>query len=296
MDKVTFDIVPAFESEEWYQQLIDDCQTIITETEFSARWMLVEGYHALGARILEDEPKMVIGGSDLRQTLSRVSKDMGKGERTLYRAVQFVRKCPDLELLPYGKDVSWRKICHEYLPELKAINEPKPLPSGTFQVIYADPPWPVGSIVMDKWESPIDDKYPTMSIQEIKALPVGDLAGEGCSLFLWTTHKFLPDALDVIKEWGFKYHCLITWDKGNGWTQFGFHKKSEFLLFAYKEHITIDEYGQAIPTVISEPKTVHSKKPDSIRDLILGKTQEPRLEMFARGTYDGWTAWGDEVG
>ena len=58
--------------------------------------VLVEGYHALGMRILEDEPKAKRGGSDLRDTLSRVSKDIGKHERLLYRAVQFARKCPDL--------------------------------------------------------------------------------------------------------------------------------------------------------------------------------------------------------
>ncbi|OQB03716.1 MAG: hypothetical protein BWY19_01238 [bacterium ADurb.Bin212] len=178
----------------------------------------------------------------------------------------------------------------------KQKNMPKPeLPDGKYSVIYADPPWPVGSIVMDKWESPIEDKYPTMSIDEIKALPISDLAYDTCSLFMWTTHTFLPEALEIIKEWGFEYSCCITWDKGSGWTQFGFHKRTEFLLYAYKGGINVDQYGDAIPTLISEKKTIHSKKPDSIRDLIKNKTPEPRLEMFARGEYDGWVVWGNEV-
>ena len=175
-------------------------------------------------------------------------------------------------------------------------NKPKPrLPDGKYSVIYADPPWPVGSITMDKWQSPIEDKYPTMSIEDISNLPIGELAADECSLFLWTTHTFLPDALRLIDIWGFKYFCCITWDKGNGWTQNGFHKRTEFLLYAYKGGINVDQYGQAIPTIITEPSTKHSKKPDTIRELIKNKTPEPRLEMFARDIYDGWVCWGNEV-
>ena len=178
----------------------------------------------------------------------------------------------------------------------KNESKPKPeLPKGKYRVIYADPPWPVGSMTMDKWESPIEDKYPTMSIEDIGNLPINELAADECSLFLWTTHTFLPDALRLIEEWGFKYFCCITWDKGNGWTQNGFHKRTEFLLYAYKGGINIDQYGQAIPTIITEPSTKHSKKPDTIRELIKNKTPEPRLEMFARDIYDGWVCWGNEV-
>ena len=178
----------------------------------------------------------------------------------------------------------------------KNESKPKPeLPKGKYRVIYADPPWPVGSITMDKWKSPIEDKYPTMSIEDISNLPIGELAADECSLFLWTTHTFLPDALRLIEEWGFKYFCCITWDKGNGWTQNGFHKRTEFLLYAYKGGINVDQYGQAIPTIITEPSTKHSKKPDTIRELIKNKTPEPRLEMFARDIYDGWVCWGNEV-
>jgi N6-adenosine-specific RNA methylase IME4 len=185
--------------------------------------------------------------------------------------------------------------------EIKQIETP-PLPEGKFCVIYCDPPWPVGSIVMDKWESPIDDKYPIMSIEEIKKMAISKISADNCSLFLWTTHTFLPDCFEIIKEWGFKYFCSITWDKGNGWTQFGFHKKTEFLLFAYKGNINIKQEGKAIPTLIKELKTIHSKKPDEIRNTIKSKTPEGRLELFARqyeddaeNRFEGWTLWGNEI-
>jgi len=187
-----------------------------------------------------------------------------------------------------------RQVVQQYIVdkenEFRLANEPK-----KYHVIYADPPWPVGSIIVDKWESPIEDKYPTMSIENIKTLPIANLAAEQCSLFLWTTHTFLPDALDVMKIWGFKYFCLITWDKGNGWTQNGFHKKTELLLYGYKGKINIEQYGDAIPTLISETKEQHSKKPDKIRKLIEVKTIGNRLELFARETYEGWDSWGNEI-
>ena len=110
---------------DWYQSLIDDCQSIIVEAEFTSRWVIVEGYHSLGMRILQDEPKMVQGGSTLRETLSHVTKLLNTSERTLYRAVQFAKKYPDLDLLPEGKNVSWRKICNEYLPEHKEPVQPE---------------------------------------------------------------------------------------------------------------------------------------------------------------------------
>jgi len=185
----------------------------------------------------------------------------------------------------------------ELREEIKKINQTEPIslpmPKNKYSVIYIDPPWPVGSIVMEKWQSPIEDKYPTMSLEEISNLPIPDLALDDCALFMWTTHTFLPDALEIIKKWGFKYHCLITWDKGNGWTQFGFNKRTEFLIYAYRGKMIIDQYGESIPTLISEPKTIHSKKPDSIREKIKIKTPEPRLEMFGRGKApDGWEFWG----
>jgi len=184
---------------------------------------------------------------------------------------------------------------HNEIRKNGKIYESKELPDGKFNVIYADPPWPIGSIVMDKWESPIDDKYPIMSIEDIINLPIKELSADDCSLFIWTTHTFLHDCLDIIKEWGFKYFCTITWNKGNGWTQFGFHKMTEFLLFAYKGKININQYGKSIPTLIEEKKTYHSKKPDSIRDMIKDKTPDGRLELFARDKYDGWIVWGNEI-
>ena len=215
-------------------------------------------------------PRMIRSIKAVEREAPDLIQQMESGEMTANKAIQIVRK-------------------------RNAPPAPE-LPEGKYNVIYIDPPWPVGSIVMDKWESPIDDKYQTMTIDEIGELPIDDLSADKCSLFLWTTHTFLDDALRLIRLWNYKYFCCITWDKGNGWTQNGFHKRTEMLLYAYKGGINIDATGKAIPTIITENKTHHSKKPDSIRELIENKTPAPRLEMFARDKYPGWTSWGNEVG
>ena len=230
-------------------------------------------------------------------TGKEISKVLGMGRDTYYRIKKIKEKVPEfIDKIDEGKltvNQAYNKLKAEEKKEYaKKVNIP--FPDGKYSVIYMDPPWPIGSIVIDKWESSIEDKYPTMTLEEIQALPIESLSADDCALFMWTTHTFLPDALKIIEKWGFRYHCLITWDKGNGWTQFGFNRRTEFLIYAYKGKMLINQYGEAIPTLISEPKTIHSKKPDIIRDMIKNKTPEKRLEMFARGKYDGWDVWGNE--
>jgi hypothetical protein len=102
-------------SDDWYQSLVDDCRAIVTEAVFHSRWELIAGYHALGRRIV-DEKRLVWNERGNGRTLSRVSKSTGIGERELYRAIQFYKKYPDINLLPNGKNISWHKITNELLP------------------------------------------------------------------------------------------------------------------------------------------------------------------------------------
>ena len=92
-----------------YQLLLQECREIIVEHEFMSHWTLIEGYHALGKRIIEDKVDTV--------TVTQLSKDLNRNERTIQRAIQFARKYPDLNTLPEGKNTSWHKIVNKYLPE-----------------------------------------------------------------------------------------------------------------------------------------------------------------------------------
>ena len=98
----------------WYQSLIDDCEAIITETVFTSRWILIEGYHSLGKRILIESEKF--GDLTISDIATHVAKDVGKSKRTIQRAIQFARRYPDLDDLPGGKNISWHKICNNLLP------------------------------------------------------------------------------------------------------------------------------------------------------------------------------------
>ncbi len=98
----------------WFQKLIEDCQDIVIETEFTARWTIIEGYHALGVRLLQDFgnfERAQIYGDKIIQT---VSEYLGKSERTINYAIQFAKMYPDLDVLPEGKNTSWSKICKNY--------------------------------------------------------------------------------------------------------------------------------------------------------------------------------------
>jgi len=172
-----------------------------------------------------------------------------------------------------------------------------PLPNKKYQVIYADPPWKVqnASSVWYKCDNPIENKYPTMNIEEIKALPIKEISDKPSSLFLWTTHTFLKDALEVMESWGFKYHCCITWDKKSGFSVWGFHRRTEFCLFGYSGGINVNQKGRFIPTLIVEPKRKHSQKPILMRSWIENNSPKPRIELFARERFDGWDAWGNEL-
>lgn len=164
-----------------------------------------------------------------------------------------------------------------------------------YQVIYADPPWPVKKIVRKVRPNQTESlDYPTMSLDDIKLLDVGMLSDDNSVLFLWTTHAFLPKAFSVMEYWGFKYQRTITWDKSNGMSLFGFHHRTEFLLFGYKGKLEMYPHRKTFPTLVQAKSPRHSEKPHIFRELIepFGKR---RIELFARQKTEGWDIWGNEI-
>ena len=283
------------------REALDNIDSVIVAQTFNdfffSRKRILIGIWEKGAQIAKSVASFR-GVNDATNWLE-MSRNTGRIRRDLQAWYKTFIDFPDIkeyEKVAEKKALAWTQKALGIKAQLTQDEpaEALPFPDGKYQVIYADPPWPVGSITMDKWESPIDDKYPTMSIEEITALPVQTLAADICSLFLWTTHTFLHDSLHIMDAWGFKYFCIITWDKGGGWTQNGFHKKTELLLYGYKGKINVDPYGDAIPTLISKPKGAHSEKPDLIRDMITRKIDGNRLELFARNKSEGWDVWGND--
>ncbi len=171
-----------------------------------------------------------------------------------------------------------------------------PLPDGRYRCIVIDPPWPVKKIEREVRPNQSENlDYPTMSLERISALPIGDLAAlDGCHLYLWTTQKYLPDALDIIESWGFSYQCLMTWRKNVGITPFSWMYDTEHVVFARLGNLPLERLGLRLS--FDAPVTKHSEKPNVFFDeRVILVSPEPRIEMFARKERTGFTVWGNEV-
>jgi N6-adenosine-specific RNA methylase IME4 len=164
-----------------------------------------------------------------------------------------------------------------------------------FKTIIADPPWHIEFIKLKMRPNQIKMPYPTMMTKEIVALPVKEIADKACNLFLWATHTSLPDALEVAKAWGFKYHCMLTWDKTNGRPCMGFKRDTEFVVYAYKGKITVRQRGEYIHTLFSEPVAAHSRKPDIFYTIVENNAPKPHIELFGRARRAGWYCVGNEI-
>lgn len=166
-----------------------------------------------------------------------------------------------------------------------------------YQIIYADPPWmETGG---GKIKRGADRHYSLMRTKDIISLPVKNITDTNAHLYLWTTNKFLPDALQVVSAWGFKYKTMITWVKDRvGLGQY-FRGMTEHCLFAVRGNIPyriVENKRQQGRTVIIAQRTIHSKKPEELRNMILKVSGDlPRIELFAREKVAGWDVWGNEV-
>ena len=171
-----------------------------------------------------------------------------------------------------------------------------------YNVILADPPWSFRAWSSKGMGRSAEQHYPTMRLEDIKALPVSDLAAGDCVLFLWATFPMLKEALEVIDTWGFTYKTVaFTWVKENRkspglfwglgyWTR----ANAEICLLATRG--SPKRQSAAVHQVILSPVEQHSKKPDAVRERIVALMGDvPRVELFARQETPGWDVWGNEV-
>ena len=173
-----------------------------------------------------------------------------------------------------------------------------------YKTIYADPPWQfqnrTGKVAPEHKRLA---RYSTMKLQEIKLLPVSDLADEKSHLYLWVPNALLPEGLEVMRAWGFEYKTNIIWEKvrkdgmpdGRG-VGFYFRNVTEILLFGIKgeKNRTLDP-GRSQVNLIRAMKREHSRKPDEFVSMIENCSPGPYLELFARGERDGWDMWGNQA-
>ena len=175
-----------------------------------------------------------------------------------------------------------------------------------YNTIYADPPWQfrnrTGKVAPEHKRL---TRYETMSLQDIKDLPVSDIAGDKAQLYLWVPNALLPEVLAVLEAWGFDYKSNIVWEKvrkdggpdGRG-VGFYFRNVTELVLFGIKKKSSPNRTLQPARSqvnIIRAMKREHSRKPDEIIPIIEACSQGPRIELFARGVREGWDMWGNQA-
>lgn len=174
-------------------------------------------------------------------------------------------------------------------------------PTKKYSIIYADPPWSY----KDKRGNLAQFgamPYVTMSLEDIKNLPVRDISEKDSVLFLWATMPLLKEAMAVIESWGYKFiTCAFVWVKQNpkgygiysglgSWT----NSNAELCLLAKRG--SPKRLAKNIKQIAILPRGRHSEKPNEIRERITALMGDlPRIELFARERFDGWDAWGNEV-
>lgn len=168
-------------------------------------------------------------------------------------------------------------------------------PESKYKTIYADPPWPERG--GGKIKCGTDRHYSLMSIKDILALPVKNIADDNAHIYIWVTNNYMQEGLDVMKAWGFNYKTTITWAKDRfGLGQY-FRGQTEHCLFGVRgvlPYKTIDKKRQQGTTLITAPRGEHSVKPEEMRQMIERVSYGPFIELFARRRVPGWDAWGNE--
>ena len=173
-----------------------------------------------------------------------------------------------------------------------------------FGTVLADPPWRfanrTGKMAPEHKRL---NRYETMTVEEICALPVPQIARDRAHLYLWVPNALMPDGLRVLEAWGFTYKSNLIWHKirkdggpdGRG-VGFYFRNVTEILLFGIrgKNARTLDA-GRTQVNFLATRKREHSRKPDEQYKLIEACSPGPRLELFARGNRPKWASWGNQA-
>lgn len=210
---------------------------------------------------------------------------VAKGEREILAAAKAIRA---------EKAATSRAVRLDNLAEISRGN--RDLATDVkYPIIYADPPWRYENPPIGATSRAIENHYPTMTLAEICALPVGELATDDALLYLWATAPKLAECFEVIRAWGFEYRTNMVWDKEK--IGMGYHARNqhELLLICKRGNIPPPAAGTQPSSVYREPRGAHSAKPTFFHEMIeAAYPQLPRIELFCRSPRDGWAVWGNQ--
>lgn len=174
----------------------------------------------------------------------------------------------------------------------------------SFATILVDPPWQfanrTGKVAPEHKRLA---RYATMPLDALMALHVPEVSATTAHLYLWVPNAMLPSGLRLMEEWGFLYKTNIVWHKvrkdggpdGRG-VGFYFRNTTELILFGVRgKRARTLAPGRRQVNILRTMKREHSRKPDQLYTLVEACSPGPYLELFARGTRPGWSAWGHQA-
>ena len=204
-----------------------------------------------------------------------------------------IRQDAETQLLKEAKEIRLTKKIEREKSNESIKKEIEPI-TGTYNVIVIDPPWPVTKINRVVRPNQVEQlDYPTMTVDEISATEIP--FAKNTHIFLWTTHKFLPDALKILAGWGCVYVCSFVWHKNGGFQPYGLPQYNcEFALYGRKGTPSFRDLKNFFLCFNADRKK-HSEKPDCFYETIRRVTHPPRLDMFNRRKIDGFDSWGYEA-
>ncbi len=172
-----------------------------------------------------------------------------------------------------------------------------------YACILADPPWRflnrTGKVAPEHKRL---SRYDTLSVEEIKEIPVPLVASRNSHLYLWIPNALLKEGMEVMEAWGFKYKTNIIWHKirkdggpdGRG-VGFYFRNTTEMILFGVRGNMRTLPPGRSQVNIIKTRKQEHSRKPDELYDIVERCSPGPYLELFARGKRKNWDVFGNQA-
>lgn len=170
------------------------------------------------------------------------------------------------------------------------------LPTGKYSVILADPPWAFKAYSQNGMDRSPENHYPTMSIEDIMDMPIGDLSERNSVLFMWATAPLLPEAINILKVWGFTYKTHLVWVKNKMGLGYWARNQHELLLIGTRGDVIAPAPGSQFPSVITAAVAEHSKKPEDFYRIIESYFPSvSKVELFARNNRHGWASWGFEA-
>lgn len=251
----------------------------------AARAVLREGAAELVAAVETGKASVSAAADVATLPVERQQEIVARGEREILEAAKQIRA----ERAEVKRTERIEKLTEIAKGNVELGTETK------YPIVYADPPWRYENPPIGAGNRAIENHYPTMTLEEICALPVAELATPDALLYLWATAPKLAECMRVITAWGFTYRTCMVWVKDKIGMGYHVRNQHELLLICKRGELPPPAVEDRISSVITAARGEHSEKPDEFYDYIeQAYPTLPKIELFCRSQREGWAVWGNQ--